>query len=196
MTDSHLGILKIDPYLKPHEKELRFRYDRFNAEYNSVINYSGTLSSYANLHQSLGFHLSSDKKKVIYKEWAPAAKNLCLTGDFNQWDRSSHPLTRNKEGFWEILVPIKDFPDIRNPESRIKVCVETEKGITDRIPLFAQRTILKDSDYSAGLPLDLFEPKKLKDIKPIKQKGNLKIYEAHIGMAQEKEGVGHVSSSV
>ncbi len=33
---------------------------------------------------------------------APQAQSVFLSGDFNQWDLSSHPFKRGKNGMWKI----------------------------------------------------------------------------------------------
>ncbi len=35
------------------------------------------------------------------------ATDLCLVGDFNDWDRSSHPLKQRRGGTWEITVELQ-----------------------------------------------------------------------------------------
>ena len=48
---------------------------------------------------------SSKRQKVKKTEFsllAPSAQSVFLSGDFNQWDLSSHPLKRDKNGMWKI----------------------------------------------------------------------------------------------
>ena len=37
---------------------------------------------------------------------APQAKRVFLSGDFNKWSTSSHPLKKDREGRWRILVDL------------------------------------------------------------------------------------------
>jgi 1,4-alpha-glucan branching enzyme len=37
--------------------------------------------------------------------WAPNADVVSLTGDFNQWDRTRHPMRLREGGIWEIFLP-------------------------------------------------------------------------------------------
>jgi len=49
--------------------------------------------------------LSNKKQKVKKTEFsllAPSAQSVFLAGDFNQWDLSSTPLRRDKNGMWKI----------------------------------------------------------------------------------------------
>ncbi len=40
-------------------------------------------------------------KKAQFSLLAPSAQRVVLAGDFNQWDLSSHPLKREKNGVWK-----------------------------------------------------------------------------------------------
>jgi 1,4-alpha-glucan branching enzyme len=44
---------------------------------------------------------------VHFAVWAPNALNVSVIGDFNQWNRSSHPMQRrhNDLGVWECFIP-------------------------------------------------------------------------------------------
>jgi 1,4-alpha-glucan branching enzyme len=37
---------------------------------------------------------------------APQARSVFLAGSFNQWNRSSHPLKKDKQGIWKISLPL------------------------------------------------------------------------------------------
>ncbi len=48
---------------------------------------------------------SNKKQKVKKTEFsllAPSAQGVFLSGVFNQWDLSSHPLKRGKNGMWKM----------------------------------------------------------------------------------------------
>lgn len=50
-------------------------------------------------------YIVKDKKKVWrFRIWAPAAKSVSIVGNFNNWDRESHPLTHLDAGVWEGFV--------------------------------------------------------------------------------------------
>jgi len=52
---------------------------------------------------------SNKKQKVKKTEFsllAPSAQSVFLSGDFNQWDLSSRPLRRDKNGMWKISLPL------------------------------------------------------------------------------------------
>jgi 1,4-alpha-glucan branching enzyme len=37
---------------------------------------------------------------------APAAKHVCLVGDFNAWNPEAHPMNRQPDGAWLLQVPL------------------------------------------------------------------------------------------
>lgn len=45
----------------------------------------GTFTTYIKRYEKYGLIASEDG--IRYKEWAPAAKEVYLTGDFNGWNR-------------------------------------------------------------------------------------------------------------
>jgi len=45
-------------------------------------------------------------KPVAFVCWAPDAKSVCLAGDFNDWDLSSHGMRRMPDGAWRLDVPL------------------------------------------------------------------------------------------
>jgi 1,4-alpha-glucan branching enzyme len=60
---------------------------------------------------------------VWYREWAPAALQLRLIGDFNNWDRFANPLVRDQFGVWSLFLPDEKFGEKLVHGSRVKVHV-------------------------------------------------------------------------
>jgi len=60
------------------------------------------------LHEKLGAHLLviDGQEGTYFAVWAPDAKQVFVIGNFNGWNRSSHPLqSRGQSGIWEGFVP-------------------------------------------------------------------------------------------
>jgi 1,4-alpha-glucan branching enzyme len=60
------------------------------------------------LYEKLGAHLLIDDqhKGVFFAVWAPNASQVSVIGDFNGWDKLSHPLRpRDSSGIWEGVIP-------------------------------------------------------------------------------------------
>jgi 1,4-alpha-glucan branching enzyme len=60
------------------------------------------------LYLKLGSHPVRDggEAGTYFAVWAPDAKQVSLTGDFNGWHKGSHPLRqRGTSGIWEGFLP-------------------------------------------------------------------------------------------
>lgn len=60
------------------------------------------------LYEKLGAHClnANGVEGTYFAVWAPDAEQVCVTGDFNGWDRASHPMrSRGQSGIWECFVP-------------------------------------------------------------------------------------------
>ena len=59
------------------------------------------------VYDYLGCHLASNNGKsgAYFRVYAPNAKAIYVVGDFNDWDRTTHPLKRIKNSsIWECFV--------------------------------------------------------------------------------------------
>src|SRR5437660_5295746 len=58
-------------------------------------------------YRTLGAHptLCEGIAGVRFAVWAPNAQVVSVTGDFNSWDRTRHPMRLRDGGIWEILLP-------------------------------------------------------------------------------------------
>jgi 1,4-alpha-glucan branching enzyme len=64
--------------------------------------------SHYRLYEKLGAHpMNVDGVEGTYfAVWAPNARQVFVIGEFNDWDRSSHPLrSRGRSGIWEGFIP-------------------------------------------------------------------------------------------
>ena len=61
------------------------------------------------LYNKLGAHLttSDEEPGTAFGLWAPNAENVFVTGDFNGWNKNSHPLKQrdDESGVWEGFIP-------------------------------------------------------------------------------------------
>lgn len=186
-----LQLVKDDPWLEPYNGDLELRLNRFKDALKNIDNASGSLAEYSKAHQHFGINYDDTLKGWNYREWAPNASHLTLIGDFNSWDSNTHPLTKNEEGVWELFIP-DPKKDILTHESKLKVQITADNSTLDRIPAYITRTIQDEETH--GFDGQLWAPKKA--YKWTDNKWSTKtvktpfIYECHLGMAQEKEGVG------
>lgn len=185
-STANLKILNRDPWLEPFGKDLEFRMERYRKTKERLLKENESLREFANGHLFFGFHRV--KGGWIYREWAPAAESLHLIGDFNQWNAKSHPMENKGDGVWEIFVPGRDsLPN----GSKVKVNVQHQGEARDRIPLYIKK-IIQDpvtKDFSGQIGYSKYPYKwQHKDYKRNVDEAPF-IYEAHIGMAQEKEDI-------
>ena len=182
-----LKILEIDPWLVPHKKDLELRVERYEKVKKTLLGEGESFSDFSNGHHYFGFHPTG--RGWVYREWAPGADALFLMGDFNGWNRESHPLTKKAAGVWEINL---QGTQTLAHASFVKVHVVTRGVGRDRIPLYIRR-VVQDSvghDFRG----QIWMPEKPYEWKHshfrIDPNDPPLIYECHVGMAQEKEGLG------
>ena len=175
-------ILNIDPYLSPYESDIRLRMDNYHLKLEQLLSPHQTLCDFANAHEYFGFHKTKDG--WYYREWAPKSDRLYLMGDMNGWDKTSMPLTRLGNGVWEIFLE----GDVLYDGCHVKTVVEYEGQLLERIPLYATRVVQDDNGVWCATIVDK-PPYHWSDSNFVMPKTPY-IYECHIGMAQEKEGIG------
>jgi 1,4-alpha-glucan branching enzyme len=64
--------------------------------------------SHFGLYEKLGAHQMTvgGKEGTYFAVWAPDAKQVSVAGDFNDWDKESHPLRpKGQSGIWEGFIP-------------------------------------------------------------------------------------------
>lgn len=185
-------LCRRDPWLAPHEGALRARQARFIARYRDLEQAGGLLGAVSQGHRYFGLNRGehAGQTGLWYREWAPGAHQLFLVGDFNQWNRASHPLTRDAFGVWSIFLPDEGGRPAIAHESRVKVHVVSARGGEDRIPAYIRRTVQdpETRDFS-GQHWEPETPYVFRHDTPPLPK-SLRIYEAHVGMAQEEAKVG------
>lgn len=188
-----LPVIQEDAWLNPYIEDVYQRFERYKKARKEIEDAEGSLLNFAEGHYYYGINFNKEKNGWTYREWAPAAHNLFLTGDFNGWNRTTHKLERNDKGDWEIFLPYKEYKETFVHGSRVKVNIQADNGSNDRIPTYIRRVIQDPQTWDfAG---QLWFPEKPFDwtdnnFSLAKNSQQPIIYECHIGMAQEREGVG------
>ena len=186
-----LPIVTNDPWLHPVSDAVDARHDRYENRLKDIQNRYGSLKAFASAHTFLGFHYDTRRHGWWYREWAPAARYLALMGDFNDWRHYDYPLENIGNGIWEIFLPDSEFSGRLTHGSKLKVVVQSAIGEHERIPVYCQRVI--QDEGSKDFAAQFWNPEKpyvFSNKAPELGKTPLLIYEAHVGMAQETEGVG------
>jgi len=188
-----LSIIQEDPWLDPYVHDVYERFERYKRVRREIEDVEGSLLNFAKGHYYYGINFDKEKGRWTYREWAPNAHQLNLTGDFNEWNRASHKLERNKNDDWEIFLPYDEYKNSFVHGSKVKVHVIAGNGSIDRIPAYIRRVIQDPHtyDFSGQLwfPEQPFEWTD-NDFNAAENRQQPIIYECHVGMAQEYEGVG------
>ena len=181
-----LNIIKNDPWLEPYAEAITGRYqDAVNKE-RELVGKDGSLVDFANAHNYFGLHRTADG--WVFREWAPNATDIVLIGDFTRWqEMAKYRLTRKENGVWELILKHNDL----HHGDLYKMIVYWEGGMGERIPAYANRVV--QDEVSHIFSAQVWAPEEtyqwqIAEFKP--DVSPLLIYECHIGMAQEREGVG------
>ncbi|MCM0060563.1 MAG: alpha-amylase family glycosyl hydrolase [Algoriphagus sp.] len=188
------ALLKEESWLQPYGEVIQRRHARFQATYSAITDYAGSIVEFASGHEYYGIQVDPIRKGWTYREWAPHAKALYLIGDFNGWNRTSHPLRRNSRGDWETFLPQSQYQDSFVHGSKLKVrVIGANDSDLDRIPAYIRRVVQDEEtkDFAGQLwfPMQPFSWTD-QSFSPKQSLQSPLIYECHVGMAQEKEGVG------
>lgn len=181
-------ILETDPYLECYEEDIELRMKLYNEKRRELLGGLECLSDFANGHKYFGFHRTDTG--WVYREWAPAAEAMYLTGDFNGWDIEGCPLTPLENGVFEVELKGKNA---LRAGQKVQAIVVNSGKILRRVPVYATRVVQDPETYLWCAEIeDASHTFKWSDKELIPEKPPL-IYECHIGMAQEEGRIGTYS---
>ena len=178
-------ILQYDSNLQPYSRDFDLRAQQYKKTLSALLKDGMTLSDFANGHEYFGFHKTA--AGWFYREWAPGAEKMYLTGDFCGWDRTAHPMKQLSNGVFELFLP---GTDTLKDGMKVTAIVCRNGEMLERIPTYAKRVVQDPVDYSWNAVIyDPQTPFSWTDSR-FSPKKKLFIYECHIGMAQEAGKVG------
>ncbi len=175
-----------DPYLAPYAEIIRKRAHAATRRAEQLAKGPGSLSEFACAHEYYGLHRTPDG--WVFREWAPNATAVWLVGDFCGWNVCDAFRLQRIPGrdVWERHLA----PDALKHGQCYRLELTWNGGRGERIPAYARR-VIQDPDtlmfaaqvwdvpaYAWRMPA-FTVPRRV----PL-------IYEAHVGMAQEKAAVG------
>ncbi len=184
-----LKIIKHDPWLEPFKGAIEGRHNDVINKERELTQACGSLTEFANAHEYFGLH-RTQRGGWVFREWAPGATAITLVGDFSNWKpMKKFELRRlpGSDGVWETRLRPSDI----HHGQHYKMIVEWPGGSGERIPAYARHVVQDENtkllsaqvwapEHPYEWKIEKFEP----DTRP------LMIYECHIGMAQQREGVG------
>ena len=183
---SNIARLQDDPYLAPYMATIRRRAGAADALARRLSQGPGSLPEFACAHEYYGLHRRDGS--WLFREFAPNATGIWLVGDFSAWEvRDAFALRR---------LPGRDVWELRLPENALqhgqfyRLEMAWQGGRGERLPSYARRVVQDETTklYSA----QIWEPPAYVWRHPsfrVPPRAPL-IYEAHVGMAQEKLGIG------
>ena len=184
-TQTKKRILEIDPYLAPFEDDINLRTELFLSKKKALTGNGRKIKKFADGHKYFGFHRT--RTGWVYREWAPAAEAMYLTGDFNNWNIEECPMTRLENGIFEVHLKGRNA---LKAGQKVQAVVINSGRILRRIPLYATRVVQDPDTYLWCAEIeDTYEKFAWSDSGFVPEKTPF-IYECHIGMAQEKGAVG------
>ena len=183
-----LKLVKNDPYLVGYEAAINGRHAEAARKMAELTGGTNNLNEFASGYLYFGLHKVEDG--WVLREWAHNAIDIFVVGDFNGWKESARyamKRVRGSVGNWEIKIKNKSFKH----GSLFKLIVHWEGGQGERIPAWATRVVQDEQThiFSAQVwdPAEAFQWQ-VEKFRPTTNP--LLIYECHIGMAQDKEGIG------
>lgn len=187
-----LPIIQSDEWLVPVENEINYRYDRYKWRLGEIEHSSGSLKDFANAHLYYGIHYDPIQKGWWIREWLPGARAVSVFGDWNDWERMQFNLLKDEWGTWSIFISDEVSRGRLRHGSLIKLHIHgADDSRMDRIPAYIRRVIqdetTKDFVGQVWEPTEKFDWSG--DELYTELNGSLLIYEVHVGMALEKEGV-------
>ena len=186
MKKKVLPIVKNDPWLEPYADAINGRHEDVLRKQIELVGADGSLSDFANAYNYFGLHHTADGGWV-FREWAPNATAIFLSGTFNDWgEYPSYALEKKENGVWEITL---DADQMKHGDL-YKLRMHWDGGEGERIPAYATRVVQDEATKIFSAQVWDVAPYQfqVKKFKPNTQP--LLIYECHIGMGQDAEKVG------
>ena len=170
-----------DCFLHPYKSKFLARQKAFDQLEKRLTCGKISLVDFASGHEYFGLH--KKENSWIFREWAPLAKEIYLSGDFCNWEnRPEYQLTKKVNGIWELELPL----NVLSHNMHYAMFVTWEGGTGYRIPAYARRVV---QDKATGIfTAQVWDPKEhYKFVHPTpKDLKEVFIYEAHIGMASNE----------
>lgn len=188
MSNKLPPLVENDPWLKPFADQIISRRQNALNKEKELLAGTATLKDFALGHLFFGLHRTPDG--WVFREWAPNATAIFLTGTFNSWmkDDPGFLLERvHHDGIWEIHLP----HDALHHGDLFKLLVYWDGGSGERIPAWARRVVQDEHTkifsaqvWDPAIPYSWKHPGFTRPAEPVY------IYEAHVGMATEEYKVG------
>lgn len=185
------GVLQLDPWLEPFKDNLRSRYSKAQEWIQTLEKHEGGLEKFSRGYETYGINVLPNGD-TTYREWAPNAVEAHFIGDFNGWNRQSHPMIKNTFGVWETTLPAVNGKPAIAHNSKLKITMKLPSGEhIDRLPTWIKR-VTQDLSVSPVYDAIFWNPPEkyvFKNPRPSRPK-SARVYEAHVGISTPELKVG------
>lgn len=184
-----------DNDLRSYHPFLIERGRRFEAEYRRIVDQYTSVYNYANLANELGLHCvpgEDGQNKWIWREYMPGADTVWLTTEKYHFQRHARQrFTKKADGIFELILPYDALAHGMYVELRVEPAAYTvlnPDGIPTalkRVPAFST-WVEQNKEIPTQWCARIFHPEKpycFREKNP-EIPSFLRIYEAHVGMAQ------------
>uniref|UniRef100_A0A8H7K291 1,4-alpha-glucan-branching enzyme n=1 Tax=Bionectria ochroleuca TaxID=29856 RepID=A0A8H7K291_BIOOC len=174
------GVVKLDPWLEPFSDALRRRFSKTQEWIQTINDSEGGIDKFSKGFNHYGFTVNDNT--IVYREWAPNAEEAYLIGDFNEWNRGSHAMVKNKFGVFEITLPAKNGQPQIPHNSKVKISL-TLPGAKELI--VSQHGSTYDARFWNPPASERYNFKHPRPQKP----ASARVYEAHVGISSPDQKV-------
>ncbi|KAH8769592.1 alpha-glucan branching enzyme [Hyaloscypha sp. PMI_1271] len=180
------GVVALDPWLAPFKESLKARYNKAQEWIKTINETEGGLEKFSRGKEKFGINIDK-QNNITYREWAPNATQAFLIGEFNDWNRESHPMKKDPYGVFEVAIPARDGQPAIAHNSKIKISMVTPSGERiERIPAWITY-VTQDLDISPVYDARFWNPPAseryvFKHPRP-KKPQSARVYEAHVGIS-------------
>ena len=142
-SDDMYKILDLNPQLRDFASDIDLRMFLYRATKQNILGKQKSLVEFANAHEYYGFHHVDGG--WYYREWAPSAYALYLSGEFNNWNKTSHPLKSLGNGDWELYL---EGDDALWDGCKVKTVVDFNMTRSEHLPLYCLRAVQNKDNHS------------------------------------------------
>ena len=127
-------IFEYDPTLLPYEQDIEIRMDNYERKKRELVGDDGKLIDFADGHKYFGFHRTDGG--WVYREWAPGADEMYLTGDMVDWRLFDLKMTPVGNGCFEVYL---DGENALWNGCHVQAIVKRGDAVLRRIPSYIRR---------------------------------------------------------
>lgn len=180
-----------DVDLLPHAGVFLRRAERLRGQLRDIRRSWGSLSDYADLHHVWGLRMDVDEQGApcwLLREYLPAAARLWLTTDklhFQHWAHHAFQPEKEHPGWWSLRLPLDALEHGTYMELRMQGSAAAR--IERRVPALA-RWVEQDEENPGQWCARVWNPPRpyrWRHAPPRDIRRFPRIYEAHVGMAQD-----------